>query len=106
MVRERKMEFETIIYEKRENVAWITLNRPEVLNAQNETLMAELTSALEQTNDDDGTYVMVITGAGDRTSSAGANIRMFPTCIPIKVVKKFKGVKRPYGFISEISKRS
>ena len=41
------MEFETILYEKKDNVAWITFNRPKVLNAQNQTLMAEVMAALE-----------------------------------------------------------
>lgn len=104
MVKERKVEFETIIYEKKENVAWITLNRPEVLNAQNETLMAEITSAMEQARDDDEVYVIVLTGAGNRAFSAGADISMFTTWTPIEVIKKFKETKRPYEFIREVPK--
>ncbi|MFC2060384.1 enoyl-CoA hydratase/isomerase family protein [Chloroflexota bacterium] len=98
------MEFETIIYEKKENVGWITLNRPDVLNAQNETVMDELNTALGQARDDDDIYVIVITGAGDRAFSAGADISMFPSWSPMDVIKKFQGVKRPYEFIREVPK--
>ena len=98
------MEFETIIYEKKDNVAWITLNRPKVLNAQNQTLIDEVNAALEQGKDDDEVYVIVITGAGDRAFSAGADISMFPNWGPIDVIKWTKGSKRPYEFIREIPK--
>ena len=98
------MEFETIIYEKKDNVAWITFNRPKVLNAQNQTLLGEVNAALEQGKDDDEVYVIVITGAGDRAFSAGADISMFPNWNPIDVIKWTKGSKRPYEFIREIPK--
>ena len=98
------MEFKTIIYEKKENVAWITLNRPEVLNAQNETLLAELTTALEQAKVDDEVWVIVLTGAGDKAFSAGADIGEFLAWTPIDVIKRFKGAKRPFEFIREIPK--
>lgn len=98
------MEFETIIYEKKENVAWITFNRPKVLNAQNQTLMAEVTAALEDAKDDDEVYVIVLTGAGDKAFSAGADISMFMTWTLSDVVKWNKATRRPYEFLREIPK--
>ena len=98
------MEFETILYEKKENVAWITFNRPKVLNAQNQTLLAEVTAALEQAKDDDEVYVIVITGAGDRAFSAGADISMFQGWTPIDVIKWTKASRRPYEYIREVPK--
>ena len=98
------MEFETIIYEKKESVAWITLNRPKALNAQNDTMWVEIIQALEQARDDSEVHVIVITGAGDRAFSAGADITMFPYWTPADVTKKFKGVKKPFEFIREIPK--
>jgi len=70
--------FEAIIYEKRGNLAWVTLNRPEVLNAQNTRMRRELLKALEDAWDDKNVYVIVITGAGDRAFSSGADITEFP----------------------------
>ena len=60
------MGFETIRYEKKDNVAWITLNRPEVLNAQNDALRAELNIAVDNVKNDDDVRVVVITGAGEK----------------------------------------
>jgi len=98
------MELQTIIYEKKENVAWITLNRPEALNAQNEILWTELIRALDEARDDDEVFIIVLTGAGDKAFSAGADINMFLSCTSMDVIRKFKGTKRPYEFIRDIPK--
>ena len=98
------MDFETILYDKKDNVAWITFNRPDKLNAQNETLLSEITAALEKANDDDEVHVIVITGAGDRAFSAGADISMLSKWGLIDVIKWTKTTRRPYEFIREIPK--
>ena len=98
------MKFETIIYEKKENVAWITLNRPEKFNAQNQTLRSEVMAALEDAKDDDEVQVIVLTGAGDRAFSAGADINMFLDWTTVSVITSTKGTKRPYTFMREIPK--
>ena len=69
--------FETILYSVEEQVATITLNRPDVLNAQNDVLRRELTEVFTGLITDDDVKVAVITGAGDRAFSAGADIREF-----------------------------
>jgi enoyl-CoA hydratase len=96
-------KFQTLIYEKKDNVAWITLNRPEVHNAQNKTLLTELFGALEEARDDDEVHVIVLTGAGDRAFSAGADISMFPSLTPLDVIKEFKFFKT-YELIREMPK--
>jgi len=70
------MKFENILYEKREGTATITINRPEVLNALNEETILEILSRLEDAERDETIRVIVITGAGDRAFSAGADIKM------------------------------
>ena len=55
-------------------VGFITLNRPEVLNAMNGTLTAELHTAVQQYDADDGIGCIVLTGAGERAFSAGGDI--------------------------------
>ena len=69
--------YETILYAVEEQVATIKLNRPDVLNAQNDVLRRELTEAFTGLIADDDVKVAVITGAGDRAFSAGADIREF-----------------------------
>jgi enoyl-CoA hydratase len=69
-----KKEYANIIYEKKERVATITLNRPQVLNALNVASWAELDDALGGAEDDVNIGAIVITGAGDRAFCAGADI--------------------------------
>lgn len=68
------MPFETILLDKADDVAVITLNRPERLNAWTAQMSAELHRAISDCNDDAGVGAMVVTGAG-RGFCAGADIR-------------------------------
>jgi 2-(1,2-epoxy-1,2-dihydrophenyl)acetyl-CoA isomerase len=56
--------YETIRYETRDHVAWLTLNRPDKLNAFTEQMNKEITKALKQTANDANVRCLVITGAG------------------------------------------
>jgi enoyl-CoA hydratase/carnithine racemase len=68
------MEFETIIYEKKDHVARITLNRPEALNSLNRTMVMELGQALDDSDTDRDVRVVVITGSG-RAFCSGADLK-------------------------------
>ncbi len=63
-----------IIYEKKESVASIKLNRPEVLNALNQALFRDLTAALDEAENDADVRVVVVSGAG-RAFCAGQDLR-------------------------------
>jgi enoyl-CoA hydratase len=67
------MKFETIIYEKEGPLAWITLNRPEKLNAITKPMTAELLLATDKAQCDDEVRVIVVKGAG-RAFSAGFDL--------------------------------
>lgn len=69
------MEFKYIIYEKNEGVATITLNRPEALNAFSKEVVEEILHALEDVKTDEAVRVVVLTGAGEKAFSAGADIK-------------------------------
>lgn len=69
------MEFKYIIYEKNEGVATITLNRPEALNAFSKEVVEEILRALEDVKTDEAVRVVVLTGAGEKAFSAGADIK-------------------------------
>lgn len=64
------MNFETIILEKKDHIATITLNRPEALNAITMQMFDEVKSALRDINEDDDIRVMVLTGAGKAFSTS------------------------------------
>ena len=67
--------YENILYEVRENVAWITLNRPERLNALSRVLLSELGEALDGAAEDSEVRCIVIKGAG-RAFSAGYDMNV------------------------------
>jgi enoyl-CoA hydratase/carnithine racemase len=69
--------YETLLYEAAEGVATVTLNRPEVHNAMNDVMRRELLACFTRLAADDGVRVIVVTGAGGRAFSAGADIREF-----------------------------
>jgi enoyl-CoA hydratase len=68
------MTYQTILLEREDGVGIITLNRPEVLNAMNRALVAELADAVKVLDGDGDVGCIVITGAGERAFSAGGDI--------------------------------
>ncbi len=71
------MSFDNVIYERRDSIAYLTLNRPDKLNALNAALIADLQDALEVVEADPDVRVAIITGAG-RAFSAGFDINPDP----------------------------
>jgi enoyl-CoA hydratase/carnithine racemase len=69
--------YETIIYQAADGVATITLNRPDVHNAMNEALRRDMLRCFEALAIDETVRVIVVTGAGSKAFSAGADIREF-----------------------------
>jgi len=67
------MDFTQIIYEVKSAIAWVTLNRPDRLNAWTKTMMEELITAAEMVDTDDAVRVVIVTGAG-RAFCAGADL--------------------------------
>lgn len=69
-------EFVALRYETRDRKAYITLNRPDRLNAIDDTLPGEIRQAVERANDDDQVHVIVVGGAG-RSFCAGYDLKDF-----------------------------
>jgi enoyl-CoA hydratase len=67
--------YKTLIYEKKENIGFLTINRPEKMNAISQELTAELSQLLDEIENDDELRVLVLTGAGDKAFVAGADIK-------------------------------
>ncbi|WP_426409734.1 enoyl-CoA hydratase-related protein [Bradyrhizobium ganzhouense] len=63
-----------VLYEKRGAVAYVTINRPKVLNALNTPTWKDLRTAFEHARDDDAVRGVILTGAGDKAFVAGADI--------------------------------
>jgi enoyl-CoA hydratase len=65
---------DAVLYELRGPAAWITLNRPEKMNAINGDVLEGLNAALDRAGADDEVKVVVVTGAGERAFSAGYDL--------------------------------
>jgi len=65
----------SITYEKKDRIAFITLNRPEFMNCLNAQAMDELARIWSDFRDDEGLWVAIITGAGDKAFCAGADLK-------------------------------
>jgi enoyl-CoA hydratase len=69
----------SLLYEKRDKIAYITLNRPEKHNAMDPEMVVRLAEAWQDYNDDDQLRVAILTGAGDRSFTTGADLgRLIP----------------------------
>ncbi|MBI2913286.1 MAG: enoyl-CoA hydratase/isomerase family protein [Chloroflexi bacterium] len=76
-----------LLYEKKGEIAYITLNRPEVHNALDAEVVVRLAEAWQDFADDDALRVAIITGAGDRAFSSGADLR--------KLIPLMSGARQP-----------
>jgi enoyl-CoA hydratase/carnithine racemase len=76
--------FENIIYEKKGAIAYITLNRPKVLNALNQITFTELGMAFESAGADASVMGVILTGAGDKAFIAGADISELARVTPVE----------------------
>jgi enoyl-CoA hydratase/carnithine racemase len=73
--KERKMDFQTILFDVRDQIAFVTFNRPESMNAVNRQMARELVEACKQIEDDSAIRIAIFTGAGDRAFSAGMDLK-------------------------------
>jgi enoyl-CoA hydratase/carnithine racemase len=69
------MAYQFVIYEKRDHIAYITLNRPEVLNALHAPAHVELSEIWDDFDADPQAWVAIFTGAGERAFSAGNDLK-------------------------------
>jgi enoyl-CoA hydratase len=66
--------FENLLYEKKNSIAYVTINRPKVLNALNMATMEELRAVFHAIKADDAIRVVILTGAGEKAFVAGADL--------------------------------
>src|SRR3989441_10889435 len=68
------MEYQTLLFEIKDGIALITINRPDKLNALNDQVMAELADVAQRLATDDAIRGAILTGAGPKAFVAGADI--------------------------------
>jgi enoyl-CoA hydratase len=68
------MGYSTILYESREGIGFLTINRPKVLNALNDQTIDEIRNVLSDVKNDDQVRTIILTGSGEKAFVAGADI--------------------------------
>ncbi len=82
------MEFETLLLENRDGIFVLTVNRPKVLNALNHTVLKEIDKAIDYIKSQENIIGLVITGAGEKSFVAGADISEFKGKTPEEARKQ------------------
>jgi enoyl-CoA hydratase len=77
------MAYENLLYEKRDRIGFIMFNRPKVLNALNRKTMEELNDVLASAREDEEVRVLLLTGAGEKSFVAGADISELAVQTPV-----------------------
>jgi enoyl-CoA hydratase len=89
------MEFETILLDKKDQIATITFNRPDKMNAASPAVFSDLDAALTDIEKDDDIRVVILTGKGE-AFSAGADVGKFEFDKIIKGIEFIENVARPF----------
>ena len=95
---------ENVLYEKKGPIAYVTLNRPKVLNALNKATIAELTEVFKDARDDDAVRGVILTGAGDKAFAAGADIAEMAGDTPAEAEDKTRHGQRLTKVIENLGK--
>ena len=98
------LTLETVTYEKKGSIAYVTLNRPKVLNALNKTALADLRAAFEDARDDSSLHGVILTGAGDKSFIAGADINEVATDTPVQAEEKTRRGQHLMDLIENLGK--
>src|ERR1700686_3046726 len=77
------MAYENLLYEKKDGIAFITFNRPKVLNALNRKTIEEFQQVLSDARDDASVRVLILTGSGEKAFVAGADINELAQQTPV-----------------------
>ena len=96
--------FQTVIYEKNNNVAHIKLNRPHVLNSHNIQMRDDLYQILEAANDDTDVKCITLTGSGERAFCTGADLTEFGTAPSRVIARQVRWERDLWGLLFNINK--
>lgn len=96
--------FEVIIYEKEDDIGYVTLNRPQALNAYNLQMRDELYQVLAAIKDDPEVKVAIFSGAGEKAFCAGADLTEFLTAPSPVMARQVRWERDVWGLFLSITK--
>jgi len=95
--------FQTVVYEKHDNIAYITLNRPQVLNVYNVQMRDELYQILGAIKDDDEVMAIILKGAGEKAFCAGADLSEFLTAPSPVIARQVRWERDLWGLFLSLT---
>jgi len=95
-------DFETLIYEKSDSIAYVTLNRPQALNVYNIQMRDNLYQILQAIRDDPEVRVAIFKGAGEKAFCAGADLREFLTAPSPVIARQVRFGRDVWGLFLSI----
>jgi enoyl-CoA hydratase len=98
--------FDNISIEKKDSLAYLTVNRPKALNALNRATLAEIGLALEDIRDDAGISGLIVTGAGDKAFIAGADITEIAAISAVEAAAFTRGGQAVFDLLENLGKPS
>ena len=96
--------FEVIIYQKEDDIGYVTLNRPQALNAYNIQMRDELYQVLGAIKDDPEVKVAILQGAGEKAFCAGADLTDFLTAPSPVIARQVRWERDVWGLFLSIDK--
>ncbi len=100
------MELDNILYEVKGKTAYVTINRPKQMNALNKATFVDLETVIDEVNNDDNVLGVIITGSGEKSFIAGADIKEFANFSVaegeelsrngMRIFKKIEDSKKPF----------
>src|ERR1700755_2401441 len=94
----------TVLYETKASIAYVTLNRPKVLNALSQSAWADLRTAFEQARDDVAVLGVILTGAGDKAFIAGEDITELAHATAVDAEKSSRSGQAVLDLIENLGK--
>ncbi len=98
------LQLENVLYEKRDGIAYVTLNRPKVLNALNKATWQDLRAAFEDARDDAAVRGIILTGAGDKAFIAGADISELATVSAVQAEESSRYGQEVLNLVENLGK--
>jgi enoyl-CoA hydratase len=96
--------YKTLLYEKKDGIAVVTLNRPDKLNALNSTVYKELYDVFNEAENDDAVRVVVLTGSGEKAFGAGSDVAEMQNMNTLDIQKFMATIRKASDFIYNLTK--
>ncbi len=98
------MAYETLVFDERDGIAFITISRPEKLNALNRRVIEELSECFREVADSESLKVVILTGAGEKSFVAGADIGELAQQTPVEGQETAARGQSLFNFIENLGK--